>query len=117
MALIRTGNSSRYWKDPEGYLSGPGMAASASYWLAGKGGVAEGADIMACDVIGAKDPDLGVILPGHLILLARNGIYIVENLQLEVLAAGQHRFSFFCTPLKFVGATGSPVRSLASVSG
>jgi kynurenine formamidase len=93
------------------------MAASASYWLAGKGVVAEGADIMACDVIGAKDPDLGVILPGHLILLTRNGIYIVENLQLEVLAADQHRFSFFCTPLKFVGATGSPVRSLASVSG
>lgn len=52
MALIRTGNSSRYWEDPEGYLSGPGMAASASYWLAGKGIVAEGADIMACDVIG-----------------------------------------------------------------
>ncbi len=117
MALIRTGNSSRYWKDPEGYLSSPGMAASASYWLAGKGVVAEGADIMVCDVIGAKDPDLGVILPGHLILLARNGIYIVENLQLEVLAAGQHRFSFFCTSLKFVGATGSPVRFLASVSG
>jgi hypothetical protein len=35
------------------------MAASASYWLAGKGVVAEGADIMVCDVIGAKDPDLG----------------------------------------------------------
>ena len=117
MALIRTGNSSRYWEDPEGYLSGPGIAASASYWLAGKGVVAEGADIMVCDVIGAKDPDLGVILPGHLILLARNGIYIVENLQLEVLAAGQHCFSFFCTSLKFVGATRSPVRSLASVSG
>ena len=75
------------------------------------------ADNMACDVIGAKDPDLGVILPEHLILLARNSIYIVENLQLEELVAGQHRFSFFCTPLKFVGATGSPVRSLASVSG
>ena len=117
MALIRTGNSSRYWEDPEGYLSGPGMAASASYWLAGKGIVAEGADIMACDVIGAKDPDLGVILPGHLILLARNGIYIEENLQVEELAATQHRFSFFCTPLKFVGAPGSPVRPLASVSG
>ena len=80
--------------------------------------MAEGADIMVCDVIGAKDPDLGVILPGHLILLARNGIYIVENLQSEELvAAGQHRFSFFCTPLKFVGATGSLVRPLASVYG
>jgi kynurenine formamidase len=70
--------------------------------------VAVGADNMASDVIGAEDPNLGVILPGHLILLARNGISIIENLQLEELAAaGQHRFFSFCVPLKFVGATGS----------
>jgi kynurenine formamidase len=56
------------------------------------------------------------MLPGHLILLARLGIYIIENLQLEELASARHhRFSFFCTPLKFVGATGSPVRPLAIV--
>jgi kynurenine formamidase len=55
-------------------------------------------------------------LPGHLILLARCGIYIIENLNLEELAAsGRHRFDFVCTPLKFVGATGSPVRPLAIV--
>ena len=118
VALIRTGNARGYWDDPEGYLAGPGMAASASYWLADKGVVAVGADNMAWDVIGAEDPNLGVTLPGHLILLARNGIYIIENLQLEELAAaGQHRFTFFCAPLKFVGATGSPVRPLAIVSG
>ncbi len=118
VALIRTGNAKRYWDDPEGYLAGPGMAASASYWLAERGVVAVGADNMAWDVIGAEDPDLGVILPGHLILLARNAIYIIENLQLEELAAaGQHRFFLVCTPLKFVGATGSPVRPLAIVSG
>jgi kynurenine formamidase len=118
VALVRTGNSRSYWEDPEGYLAGPGMAESASYWLAERGVVAVGADNMAWDVIGAEQPDLGVILPGHLILLARNGIYIIENLQLEELAAaGQHRFFFFCVPLKFVGATGSPVRPLAIVSG
>jgi 4-oxalocrotonate tautomerase family enzyme len=118
VALVRTGNAKRYWDDPEGYLAGPGMAASASYWLAERRVVAVGADNMAWDVIGAKDPDLGVVLPGHLILLARNGIHIIENLQLEELAAaGHHRFFFFCTPLKFVGATGSPVRPLAIVSG
>jgi kynurenine formamidase len=27
-----------------------------------------------------------------------------------------HRFSFICTPLKFVGATGSPVRPIALVA-
>jgi kynurenine formamidase len=74
-----------------------------------------GVDNMAWDVIGVEDPNLGVTLPRHLILLARNGIYIIENLQLEELAAaGQHRFTFFCAPLKFVAATGCPVRPLAS---
>jgi len=118
VVLVRTGNERRYWDDPEGYLAGPGMAASASYWLAEHRVAAVGADNMAWDVIGEEDPELGVMLPGHLILLARNGIYIVENLKLEELAAaGQHRFFFFCTPLKFVGATGSPVRPLAIVPG
>jgi 4-oxalocrotonate tautomerase family enzyme len=118
VVLIRTGNARRYWDDPEGYLAGPGMASDASYWLAERGVVAVGADNMAWDVIGAEDPELGVMLPGHLILLARKGIYIIENLLLEELAAaGVHRFSFFCTPLKFVGATGSPVRPLAIASG
>jgi 4-oxalocrotonate tautomerase family enzyme len=118
VVLIRTGNAQRYWDDPEGYLAGPGMASDASYWLAERGVVAVGADNMAWDVIGAEDPELGVTLPGHLILLARKGIYIIENLLLEKLAAaGVYRFFFFCTPLKFVGATGSPVRPLAIVSG
>jgi 4-oxalocrotonate tautomerase family enzyme len=117
VVLVRTGNARRYWNDPEDYLDGPGMAASASYWLLNRQVLAVGADNMAWDVIGLEDPDLRVMLPGHLILLARNGIYIIENLQLEELAtAGHHRFCFFCTPLKFVGATGSPVRPLAIVS-
>lgn len=72
---------------------------------------------MAFDVIGRVDLELGCLLPCHLILLVRHGIHIIENLQLEELAAaGGHRFEFVCTPLKFVGATGSPVRPLAVVS-
>jgi kynurenine formamidase len=115
--LVRTGNG-RYWEDEERYLAGPGMDASASYWVADKSVLAVGADNMAWDVPGLKDPELGCTLPGHLILLARRGIYIIENLVLEELAAaGHHRFDFVCAPLKFVGATGSPVRPLAVVSG
>jgi kynurenine formamidase len=57
-------------------------------------------------------------LPGHLILLARHGIYIIENLRLgELVAAQAYRFTFICTPPKFVGATGSPVRPIALVAG
>ena len=116
VALVRTGNG-RHWEDEERYLAGPGMDASASYWLADRQVLAVGADNMAWDVIGLRDPELGCIMPGHLILLARRGIYIIENLVLEDLAASGHRrFDFVCTPLKFVGATGSPVRPVAVIS-
>ncbi len=75
---------------------------------------AVGADNMAWDVPGLVDPELGCTLPGHLILLVRRGIYMVENLKTDELAAERvHRFTFVCAPLKFVGATGSPVRPLA----
>jgi kynurenine formamidase len=114
VVLVRTGNA-RHWNDPERYLAGPGMAADASRWLADLGVLAVGADNMAWDVIGLPDPELGM-LPGHLLLLARHGIYIIENLDLEALAAAAYRFSFICTPLKFVGATGSPVRPIALVA-
>jgi kynurenine formamidase len=115
VALVRTGNG-RFWEEEERYLAGPGMDAGASRWLADRGVVAVGADNMAWDVVGRWDPDAGCVMPGHLILLARRGVYIVENLALEGLAASRHdEFEFVCLPLKLVGATGSPVRPVARV--
>lgn len=115
VVLVRTG-CGQFWDDSERYLAGAGMDASASYWVAEKGVVAVGADNMAWDVPGYRDPELGCLLPGHLILLARRGIYIIENLVLEELAAEKfYGFRFVCAPLKFVGATGSPVRPIAIV--
>ena len=65
---------------------------------------------------GVVDPELKVALPGHMILLVRNGIYIIENLFLEELARDQcYEFTFICLPLKLQGATGSPVRPIALV--
>lgn len=117
VALVRTGNG-RFWGDEERYLDGPGMDAAASRWLADRGVLAVGADNMAWDVPGLPDPELGCLMPGHLILLARRGVYIIENLALEELAtAGYYEFEFVCLPLKLVGATGSPVRPVARVSG
>jgi kynurenine formamidase len=117
VALVRLGNAG-FWEDEERYLAGPGMDASAARWMADQNVLAVGADNMAWDVPGLKDPELGCLMAGHLILLARHGIYIIENLTLdELTASGQHGFYFVCTPLKLVGATGSPVRPLAIVSG
>lgn len=115
VVLVRTGNA-RHWDAPERYLAGPGMAGDASRWLAEHAVRAVGADNMAWDVIGLRDPEAGCELPGHLELLARRGILIIENLALEELAAaGAWQFTFVCTPLKFNGATGSPVRPVAIV--
>lgn len=111
--LVRTGNALR-WHDEPAYLAGPGVSATASEWLADQGVIAVGADTMAWDVIGRYDDDYQCELPGHLILLVRRGVYIIENMDLEELARDQQwMFEFVCLPLKFVGATGSPVRPIA----
>jgi kynurenine formamidase len=115
VVLIRTGNG-RNWGDPALYLKGAGMAAQVSSWLAEVGVLAVGADNMAWDWTGEADPELGFSLPGHVLLLVRAGVYIVENLMLEELGeAGVSDFTFVCLPLKIQGATGSPVRPIALV--
>lgn len=113
VVLVRTGND-RYWNDSKRYLAGPGIAPCASEWLASKGVFAVGADNMAWDLPGYVDDAFNCDLPGHLILLVRSGIYIFENLALASLAKAEiYSFKFVAAPLKFVGATGSPIRPLA----
>jgi kynurenine formamidase len=44
----------------------------------------------------------------------KNGIFNIENLTLEELAAdGVYEFLFVFTPVRYKGATGSPGRPLA----
>src|SRR5205085_3267060 len=71
--LLRTGNGA-LWQDPTAYLQAGGVSADASFWVGGMGVKAVGADNMAWDEMGVVDPDLKVTLPGHMILLVRNGI-------------------------------------------
>jgi kynurenine formamidase len=113
VVLVRTGFGA-LWSEPAEYLRAAGVSAAGTRWLIEKKVSAVGADNVAWDVVGPKDPELGVTLPGHLLLLVRAGIPIIENLNLEELAAaGVHEFAFICLPLKMRGATGSPVRPIA----
>lgn len=113
--LVRTGNGI-VWDDAEEYLRGPGVGADGARWLAERSPLAVGADNIAFDVLGHVDPEIGTSLPCHVVLMVRNGVYIVENLALEELAAdGVREFVFVCLPLKMRGVTGSPVRPLALV--
>jgi kynurenine formamidase len=115
VVLVRTGYAT-LWSDPAEYLRAAGVGADGSRWMVELGVLAVGADNMAWDANGPVDPELGVTLPGHLLLLVRAGIPIIENLNLEALAAaGVREFGFICLPLKMRGVTGSPVRPIAIV--
>lgn len=113
VVLIRTGYGA-LWSNPDDYLKAAGVSAAGSRWLIERKVKAVGADNMAFDVMGPADPELGVTLPGHVLLLVRAGIPIIENLNLETLAEAKvYEFLFVCLPLKMRGATGSPVRPIA----
>ncbi|HYL08123.1 MAG TPA: cyclase family protein [Candidatus Udaeobacter sp.] len=113
VVLVRTGYGA-LWSRPDEYLHAAGVSAAGSRWLIDRRVSAVGADNVAFDVMGPVDPELGVTLPGHVLLLVRAGIPIIENLNLEELASASVReFAFVCLPLKMRGATGSPVRPIA----
>lgn len=114
VVLVRTG-CAKYWNDEDKYLGAAGVSLEGSEWLATSGIRALGADNMAFEVDdGSVDPKLGVQLPCHVVLIVKHGIHIIENLDLEKLATDKvNEFLFVCSPLKLVGATGSPVRPLA----
>lgn len=115
VVLVRTGNGA-LWHDAPAYLCAGGVSAEASSWLANLHVRAVGADNVAWDELEIVDPELKVSLPGHLLLLVRHGIYIIENLNLEELAQDKcYKYIFICLPLKMRGATGSPVRPIALV--
>jgi kynurenine formamidase len=113
--VVRTGYGS-IWNDEDRYLQAAGIAKSGTLWAADRGVVAVGIDNMSWDVPEERDPETGANLFGHVYLLPKKGIYIIENLLLEELAeAKRYTFAFVGIPLKFNGATGSPIRPLALV--
>jgi kynurenine formamidase len=111
--LVRTGFGA-LWNDEPAYLQAAGVGRSATLWAAEQGVVAVGADNISWDVPSERDPVTGTTLFAHAYLLPQKGIYIMENLNLEELAQARcFTFAFIAVPLKFVGATGSPIRPLA----
>ena len=114
--LVRTGYGALWRGDEQTYLDAAGVSKSGTLWAAEHGVAAVGADNMAWDVPDERDPDTGATLFAHVHLLTEKGIYIIENLFLEELARDRRwEFAFIGAPLKFQGATGSPLRPLALV--
>jgi kynurenine formamidase len=114
--LVRTGYAS-LWNDEAAYLRAAGVGKSGTLWAAERDVAAVGADNMAWDAPDERDPETGATLFAHVYLLPQKGVYIIENLNLEELARDRRwEFAFIGAPLKFQGATGSPLRPLAIVS-
>jgi kynurenine formamidase len=73
-----------------------------------------GADQLTYEVY----PEKGTIFPAHRILIAENGIYIVENLNLEEIAEalagrGNYAFALVMNPPRLRGMTGAPLNAFA----
>ena len=115
--IVRTGYGA-VWTDEKTYLTAAGVSKSGNIWAADHEVAAVGADNIAWDSMEEKDPETNMMLFGHVHLLVTHGIHIIENLNLELLSAsGIREFAFVGIPLKFRGATGSPIRPLALVEG
>ena len=62
----------------------------------------------------ARNPDKELSLPVHQIALGVNGVHLLENLQLDELAAKKaYEFAFMMQPLKIQGGSGSTVAPVA----
>ncbi len=117
VALVRTGWMQLYKEGPafHGQEGGvPGVTGEAAEWLAEHGVVAVGSDTTAFAQI-VPDPAF-LARPAPPASLPKHGVHLLALLDLEELAReGVSEFLFVMTPLKLVGATGSPVRPLAVI--
>jgi kynurenine formamidase len=95
----------------------PGPDLSAAAWLAERGVVATGSDTETYEVQPALDVGQPANpQPVHTHLLIERGIYLMESLDLEQIAADRvYEFCFVALPLKIRGATGSMIDPLAVI--
>ena len=112
--MINTGWGKLYnVKDKEKYLkSSPGIGIEAGEWLIKQNPMLVGTDTCCVEV--RPYPGQKMNLPIHAMFLIVNGVYLVENLKLEQLAAERaYETAYIMTPLKIEGGTGSTIAPIA----
>ena len=112
--LVRTGWGQYFAKDNAKYLGeqSPGPGQDGARWIIDRGVRLAGDDTATFE----KRPAAygKELFSVHMMLLADNGIYIVENCNLEAMAdAKAYVALLILTPLRIQGATGSPLRAIA----
>lgn len=113
VVLFHTGWLSVADSDAERFMSGePGLGLDGARHLASLGVVAIGSDSWAVEVIPHEDPEQ--LFPVHPELLAKNGVYILENMDTRALAAdGVHEFLFVLGQPRFVGSVQAVINPVA----
>lgn len=109
--LVRTGWLRVWDADPQRFNAGePGINLDGAAWLAERDVVAIGVDNSGVEVIPTETGELGV----HVELIRNHGMYLLELLELDALAAdGVHEFLFVAAPLRISRGVGSPLNPLA----
>lgn len=113
VVVFHTGWGSLWMKDNKRFGdSEPGIGVAAAQVLVDAEVVVVGADTWGVEVM--PNPDAGLSAPVHQLFLARNGIYLHENLATEDLARDSvYEFMYTYAPLRIKGATGSPGNPIA----
>jgi kynurenine formamidase len=113
VVLFHTGWLNVADNDVAAFMAGePGIGVDGARYLAELGVVAVGSDTWAVEVLPGEDPEQA--FPVHPELLAKNGVYILENMDTRGLAAdGVHEFLFVLGQPRFVGAVQAVINPVA----
>jgi kynurenine formamidase len=111
--FLHTGWGKLWGKDNAKYNSGqPGPNVAAAEWLAKLSPMLVGADNWGIEV--RPNPNKDLVFPVHQLMITMNGIFLLENMDLEALARDRvYEFAFVIQPLKLKGGTGSTVAPIA----
>ena len=113
VVVIHTGWGKFWMTDNDRYnTTEPGIGLEAGQYL-----VDQKIVMLCCDNWGIEvvpNPDETLAFPVHQLFIAKHGIYNLENIITEELAAAKaYEFAFSFAPLRLKGATGSPGNPIA----
>ena len=113
VVLFHTGWINLVGRDDKRFMAGaPGLGVGGAMYLASLDVVAIGADTWALEVLPPENPELA--FPVHPELLAKNGIYILENMDVRALAADEAwEFLFVLGQPRFEGAVQAVINPVA----
>lgn len=111
--LFRTGYGPLWYSDKTTYNGpAPGIGLEVARWMVNHQITVTGADTYSTEISANPDPEL--FGPVHQELMTKNGVFNIENLYFEELVQKKiYEFLFIATPIRYKGATGSPLRPLA----